>query len=85
MIVFSKNENGFDHKDATLTDMQKLQDFKNEMKRLENQYTSQGFEKMLLTLYKRYLYTFIKDTYIKLAKFESSQKLRMLLLHNGPR
>ena len=46
MIVFSKNENGFDHKDATLTDMQKLQDFKNEMKRLENQYTSQGFEKL---------------------------------------
>ena len=42
MIVFSKNVNGFNHNDKSLTDMQKLKDFKNEMKRLENKYTSYG-------------------------------------------
>jgi len=42
MIVFSKNKNGFDHQGETLDEKQTFKDFKNEMKRLEDQYTNYG-------------------------------------------
>ena len=42
MIVFSKDVNGFDHQGESLSDKQKFKSFKNEMKRLEDQYTNYG-------------------------------------------
>ena len=41
MIVYSKEVNSLD-KAGSLTDKQKFKEFKNEMKRLEDQYTNYG-------------------------------------------